>query len=159
MAEEREEDQQQREGEGENEGNPHDESNDATEGDPGALPPHPGEEPEPENPEVEPEPEEPLTQEQQFLLVIAAIIFTKSNLHQLADAYKNAKNLVQLMRDEEAAEAVKAAEAEKAAAAEKAAKADKAKADKIAAAEKAKADKAEAAAKDREAAHGHKRQY
>jgi hypothetical protein len=108
-AEEREEDQQQREGEGENEGNPHDESNDATEGEPGALTPHPGDEPEPENPEPEPEPAEPLTQDQQFLLFLAAIIFSKSNLHLLADAYTNAKNLVQLLRDDEAAKAEKEA--------------------------------------------------
>lgn len=109
MAEEREEDQQQREGEGENEGNPHDESNDATEGELDALPPHPGDEPEPENPEVEPIPAEPLTQDQQFLLFLAAIMFTKSNVHLLADAYTNAKNLVQLLRDDEAAKAEKEA--------------------------------------------------
>jgi len=109
MAEEREEDQQQREGEGENEGNPHDESNDATEGELDALPPHPGDEPEPENPEPDPEPAEPLTQDQQFLLFLAAIMFTKSNVHLLADAYTNAKNLVQLLRDDEAAKAEKEA--------------------------------------------------
>ena len=43
-----------------------------------------------------------LTSHQQFLLLLAAILYNRAAIGGLKDAYQNAKNLVQLLLDDEA---------------------------------------------------------
>ena len=49
-----------------------------------------------------------ISQDQQFVLLLAAIMYTKPGAHGVRDAYQSAKNLVQALRDDEAAAAAAA---------------------------------------------------
>lgn len=84
--------------------------------------PHPGKEPYTDNPALAPPhvspqgsgapPAQPrrgysrsrLNADQQFILILAAIMYTKAGPHTIQEAYQSAKNLTQLLLDEEAEE-------------------------------------------------------